>query len=1135
MADNTIDSLEITIKSSADQAVRSLENLSAKLTTIKNTLGNTNVGFDLSGISKTTQAVEGLQKSVNKLPKNKLTLDASKIDAAIEGLRSKFADVGKDVSIPKNLPELGKALASTEKSLDSLFAKESKLKQIGVNLDAQGFKSLEYDISSAVNKLDLLRDAMDALKSKSFSTEGMTITRPDSQANLVDTPRVESVSASAMNYDPGAMAAVFGEAAARIKNYQQAIEEFGTGAGMALNSIDPAAQLAESSLENAANASTGAWSRLQSVFSPVISGLVAAQNTADRTGSIFDNWNRKIKEISKNLLLLPQRLAAVNKSSKGDGFSTGLKNLLKYSFGIRSLFVLLNKLRSFTIKGFENLAQYDSSGTNAAITSLTSSLLKLQNALAVAFSPIMQTVAPLLSGFINMIAEAANKVGQFFASLTGKSFTPQAVSVVKDYASSLDSTSSSADKTSNSAKKLKKALSVLPFDQLNQLTKKEETSTTGGGGGAKLSPSDMFETLPVSSKIQELSESAKKYLSEFFRPFQNSWKKEGNATVVAAKTAFSNLGSLAGSVGKSFTTVWTNGSGEKALTTTLKIAQNLFNTIGNLAQAFKTAWEYAGTGTSIIQNIFNIGNSILSAIERITSATANWAKTLDFTPLLSSINTLLQNLQPLTDNIGTGLEWFWSNVLLPIGSWTIQDAVPTFLGMLSSGISVVNSVIEALQPLGGWLWDNFLQPLGEWTGNAVIEAMKTVSGLLDGFSTWIQNNQGLVEGVTITIGSFFAAFELSKIIGSAAGLVTNFVSLVTSGGGLLGALGSVSSVLGGPVTIAIGAVIAAGVLLWRNWDTVKEAAGKLKDWVVSKTVALKDGAVQAFVTLKTNAGNALAALRDNLNIIWGKISSTTSSFATKIKDGTVTAYTTIKNKTVELLGSARDKMSQIWEKIKTNASNVWEKLSSFIPEKVEKIKTAIVDKFTAAKDTVVSAFTGIKDTIRDVLNKVIGVINGAIGKVNGAIGAIESAFTFGPWNIPTPFGSKTIGFTANFPRVSEVPYLARGGLAMNTTAAIIGEAGTEAVLPLENPKTMRLIADSITANMDSGAGTMGLSKSELTQAVAQGVAMAMSMNNGNKNPQYIMNSIILDGSEIAKAVTKAQNDTDSRFKPSPAY
>lgn len=1126
MADNTIDSLEIKIESSADQAVRSLENLSAKLTTIKNTLGNTNVGFDLSGISKTTQAVEGLQKSVNKLPKNKLTLDA------IEGLRSKFADVGKDISVPKTLPELGKALASTEKSLDSLFAKESKLKQIGVNLDAQGFKSLEYDISATVNKLDLLRDAMDALKSKSFSTEGMTITRPDSQANLVDTPRVESVSASAMNYDPGAMAAVFGEAAARIKNYQQAIEEFGTDAGMALNSIDPAAQLAESSLENAANASTGAWSRLQSVFSPVISGLVAAQNTADRTGSIFDNWNRKIKEISKNLLLLPQRLAAVNKSSKGDGFSTGLKNLLKYSFGIRSLFVLLNKLRSFTIKGFENLAQYDSSGTNAAITSLTSSLLKLQNALAVAFSPIVQTVAPLLSGFINMIAEAANKVGQFFASLTGKSFTPQAVSVVKDYASSLDSTSSSADKTSNSAKKLKKALSVLPFDQLNQLTKKEETSTIGGGGGTKLSPSDsdMFETVPVSSKIQDLATDAKKYLGDFFGPFQSSWKKEGNATVTAAKTAFSNLGSLAGSVGKSFMTVWTNGSGEKTLTTTLKIAQNLFNTIGNLAQAFKTAWDYAGTGTSIIQNIFNLGNSILGTIERITSATANWAKTLDFTPLLSSINTLLQNLQPLTDNIGTGLEWFWNNVLLPIGSWTIQDAVPTFLGMLSSGISVVNSVIEALQPLGGWLWDNFLQPLGEWTGNAVIEAMKTVSGLLDGFSTWIQNNQGLVEGVTITIGSFFAAFELSKIIGSAAGLVTNFVSLVTSGGGLLGALGSVSSVLGGPVTIAIGAVIAAGVLLWRNWDTVKEAATKLKDWVVSKTIALKDGAVRAFNTLKTNAGNALTVLRDDVKQKWETIKSKFSSFSTWLSG----AFNTDWTKQFGIFGGVLNGFFKSAKDVIKDVKGVFKGLTTFISGTFSGNWS---QAWQGIKTIFTNVFSGLADIAKTPINAVIGGFNGVLGTVNGLISKLNNLkFRITVPNWVPGVGGSWWGFDGfNIPTIGTIPMLAKGGLVESATLATIGEKGKEAVLPLENPKTMRLIADSITANMDSGAGTMGLSKSELTQAVAQGVAMAMSMNSGNKNPQYIMNSIILDGSEIAKAVTKAQNDMDSRYNPSPAY
>lgn len=123
------------------------------------------------------------------------------------------------------------------------------------------------------------------------------------------------------------------------------------------------------------------------------------------------------------------------------------------------------------------------------------------------------------------------------------------------------------------------------------------------------------------------------------------------------------------------------------------------------------------------------------------------------------------------------------------------------------------------------------------------------------------------------------------------------------------------------------------------------------------------------------------------------------------------------------------------------------------------------------------------------------------------------------------------GKTSSTP-VYKPNWYAKGGLFNGAQVIGIGEAGSEAVLPLENPRTMKKIADSIVSSSD---GSMGLTKEEMAKAVAQGVAMAMSMNSGNKNPQYIMNSIILDGNEIAKAVTKAQNDTDSRFKPSPAY
>lgn len=109
-------------------------------------------------------------------------------------------------------------------------------------------------------------------------------------------------------------------------------------------------------------------------------------------------------------------------------------------------------------------------------------------------------------------------------------------------------------------------------------------------------------------------------------------------------------------------------------------------------------------------------------------------------------------------------------------------------------------------------------------------------------------------------------------------------------------------------------------------------------------------------------------------------------------------------------------------------SSIWGKIKTFVDGKVSAIHDAIVDKFTSARDTVRRAFEGIRDTIKDILNKVIGIANSAIGTVNSAIGGIESAFTFGPWKVPTPFGSRTIGFTANFPRVPTIPYLAKGAV-----------------------------------------------------------------------------------------------------------
>ena len=114
----------------------------------------------------------------------------------------------------------------------------------------------------------------------------------------------------------------------------------------------------------------------------------------------------------------------------------------------------------------------------------------------------------------------------------------------------------------------------------------------------------------------------------------------------------------------------------------------------------------------------------------------------------------------------------------------------------------------------------------------------------------------------------------------------------------------------------------------------------------------------------------------------------------------------------------------------------------------------------------------------------------------------------------------------------DLKWCAKGGLALHPSIVGIAEAGKEAILPLENPRTMRTIAESIAAE----APAAGIDEALLANAVARGVAMAM-MNNpqAQTSPEYIQNSIYLDGSVLARVLSKAQREIDYRMNPTPQF
>lgn len=624
------------------------------------------------------------------------------------------------------------------------------------------------------------------------------------------------------------------------------------------------------------------------------------------------------------------------------------------------------------------------------------------------FTPVLKVINVLLG----KLATLANAFKSFTELITGKKSSGQtsgggaglggsdaiadtadAYGQAADNAGKLaDSTEDVADATKDAAKAAKGYLS--PLDEINRYSTQDTSSTasktpssgTGSGGNSgglagavgNVDYGKVAEGETALDKISKSAEKLAKLLKKLWKPFQDAWKKEGKNTINAANIALSGIAKLAKSVGKSLVEVWTNGTGTTMLTTMLRIAQNVLKTIGNIASGFADAWNKNNVGTQIIQNIANALVVVMQFIEKIAEDTATWAANLNFYPLLESISNLTSTFAPIIEAIGNVLDWIYKNIVLPMLKWVIEVGLPTVINLVSK------------------------------------------------VATFLADHQSIVEAFGAAL---IGAFAAAKIAGLASGVIKSvsgiamaakgLIALMTGTGGIMGGIKAIATAIGpgGVFVLAVGAAIAIGVLLYKNWDKIKEMAGKVWDWISNKT--------RRFVE---DIGKKLRGLATKMTTIWGNIKA-----------------------------SAHQKWNAIWSTV-----------SGF----VERIKNAIVDKFTSAKNTVVNVFNGMRDAIRSVLNNIISVVNGAISKVNGVISAVESAFSFGPWKVPTPFGSKTIGFKATFPRVPTVPYLAKGAVIppRSEFLAVLGDQkqGNN----IETPEALlRKIVREETAGRQTGGGS----------------------------------------------------------------
>lgn len=709
------------------------------------------------------------------------------------------------------------------------------------------------------------------------------------------------------------------------------------------------------------------------------------------------------------------------------------------------------------------------------------------------FTPIIRVINTV----IGKLATLANAFKSFTELITGNKSGGSDSSGVAAVAGAADDAGTGLENASDSASNLasntdkvgqaaqnaaKKMKALMGFDKVNKLDSQSDSSSgsssspsTGAGGtgvlGSAVDFGNLAEGDTVLDKTSKSAEKLAKLLKKLWKPFQDAWKAEGKSTIDSANYAFENLGKLAKSVGKSLVEVWTNGTGTKMLATMLQIAQNVFETIGNIARQLDKAWNKNKVGTGILQAIANLYQKELDFINRITKATAEWAGKLDFYPLLNSIKGLLESIAPLVEMIGNIAGEIYERVILPMLKWVIETAIPSLINVLTGVMNFLGDNQRIIEAFGAAL-------IGAFAAGEIVELA------------------GMITGAISTISSY----------------ATGLIALMTGSGGILGGLEAIVTAMGGPVAIAIAAVIAAGVLLWQNWDAVKNAAFALKDWVVEKTIALKDGTVSAFETLRTNVGNAMNTITTSVKTKWDIIKNKFSEFSQWLQN----VFKTDWSKSFGTLGTVLNiflgTVQRIWGNIKRVFNGI-----------VEFITGVFSGNWKQAWNGIKEIFGGVFGSLialaKVPLNAVIDLINGLMNKLNSGLAAIENAFSFS-YDFENPItGTRHYGhYGMSLPRVPTIPHLAQGAYVKPNTPqlAMIGDNLHQGEVVAPENKLREMAIEAVRA-----AGGSGITREDLetimNRAVMRIIAALSQMG------------FYLDGKKLAEAENAVKAEIDRRF------
>ncbi|MBE6051897.1 MAG: hypothetical protein E7214_14945 [Clostridium sp.] len=474
--------------------------------------------------------------------------------------------------------------------------------------------------------------------------------------------------------------------------------------------------------------------------------------------------------------------------------------------------------------------------------------------------------------------------------------------------------------------------------------------------------------------------------------------------------------------------------GEKTINAIKYALSSVWDLIRSIGKSFEEVW-LNGTGQRTCELILQILQNIFNIIGDIAKAFSNaWNKNNIGTKIVQQLWNGFNNLLTIVKGVGDAFR----NVFEKIG----ESVADHFIGVLESMSGLFEHLTDCLRKV----WDNG----GKYCFEQILEVAGRVFDILSDIVSDVVKPMAeavlniltpALEGIFKVIG--FILEQLNKVLEWVDG----------DGRGILDFIGE----FGGALFIAWG-VVEAGIKIF---ETAKKAIEGVKLGVeilggafsfLTSPIGIAIAAIGAIIFIGYELCKHWDTVKQKAQEVWQGIKDTFNTFKDWLKGVFANDWTN----QFGALGVVFNGFFSVIGGVVKGLFGVFKGLIDFIA-------VVFTGDWGRAWKGVVEIFKGIFQGLGSILK---APINAVIALINGAISGLN-ALIKGANNLPG----------IEISTIPKVPYLAKGGIVDTPTLAMIGEAGKEAVMPLENNTGwIDNLAGQIAGKMGGNSSPIGGSK-----------------------------------------------------------